>query len=529
MTGASLLVLMSATALAVDLGHSTYRKKVLQAGADLVALDAVRAVGDRYLAGADLQTRVETFAQESADRNELDTTGWTVQVGEIDWNTNTFTTPPPGGPDTANAVRILLEDSVDHQFLPGVTSFGAESIAGIDAQGSIEVGSSIVRFNSATTPFDPLLEDMLGVSFNAAEYSGLAGAEVALGDLWLALGLGSSDEVANSTVTVADAFDAMASALNAQGDTASATAMQDQKASIKAGSSFSFGEVIDIGAASPNEVAGAQVNVLRMISLMATAANGNGLVSATLPVTIPGVASVTVKMGVIEPPQIAIGPARTDALGDWVTQARTAQTRMQFTLVLATPLTVAGQTFQVTLPVYLASGGADGSLTGIDCQTPLSDSPATVHVDTAASSGNVGNVGDSQLVGGPVTVGTATLVSHALLTVTGSSSYSVAPSSHDLTFVGPFDRAPQTVGISNTQLDQLAAGLTVTATPSLGLGLGVSAATIATQVRTLITPVVEALDTTLVDALMATPMGFHFAGADVSNLALNCAIRRLAG
>lgn len=525
---------------------STYKQRELQGEADLISLDAVRAVGDRYDPAGTAQTRAEQFAQESAVRNGFDYAdaaagnSMVVELGWLDWNSNTFSlTAPPGLAALENAVRVTTTTRNDHNFLPGSTGINAVAVAAIDEMAGIEVGSSLAGFDSSTTPFDPILEEMIGVSFSAADYDALLDASVALGDLWLDLGLGSADEVINGSVSVADAFDASIAALNSKGDPASvaaAAALAEAKGSVDAGASFTFGEIADIEAFSPNEVAAVDINVLRLVSLIASVANGSNLISATLPITIPGASSVTVQMGIIQPPQLAFGPARRDAAGEWVTTATTAQTRMMFDIHVTRNLVVLGQELDVRLPIYLEVGGADAELTGINCQIPFTASPVDVHVTTRASHGTVGEVNTGTLTGGTITVGDGVIVDDPLLLrATASSAHTIGGTEDDLSFTGPFDQPPppgtrptQTVGATTPSLDELWTNLEIDATAAPGTELLIDVPTVEQDLELILEPVLKALDDTLLPRLMETPLGFTFGGADVTNVSLNCHIRRLA-
>ena len=544
MTATSLLVLVSAVALAVDTGNSHSHKRTVSGWADLISLDTARAVGDRYDATQDTQAQAEEYAAEAATRNGFDlsvpTNTMTVELGVMDWNANTFTTPPPGGAAAANAVRVVLGATVEHGFLPGETAFTSEAIAAIDAQAGVKVGSSLANFDPSASPFDPVLGSMAGVSFDANGYDALVNASVALGDLWLQLGLGSSDQVANSTVTMGQLFDASIAALNNKGDAASVAAanqLSSQRAAVKGGTSFTFGQWLALSGSSPNEAAGLDVNILDLLAASASVANGSNLINVTLPVMIPGVSSVTMKMGVVEKPVTAIGPARQDASGNWKTIARSAQTRMQFTLDVIKDLTVLGVPVNVTLPIYLEAGRASAELRGIDCLTPFSTSPVDVRAQTAASTGAVGVVNDASLTGGSVTIGEAQIAYDPLLVdVRASGTHTIAGSTHDFTFTGPFDQPPtpgtrpkQRAGSTNPSLDALAASVTVTATPAPAVAALVNAVTIANNAKNIIKPVIEVLDDTLLPALASMPMGFTWGGADVTNTSLDCTIRRLAG
>ena len=552
-----MVMVVAAAALAVDTGHIMFRRRTMQTTADVVSLDAVRAVGDRFDAAypGGALALAASFAQQAAkDRNDFDYdnvsagASMVVEIGTVNWNTSAFTVLAsctlPGGSCTstpaqdaaANAVRIVTGSTVDHAFLPGSTALDGEAVSANDAMAGMSIGSELAEFDSDDSPLAAILEDMGGFTLDAVSYDALLAADFAIGDLWQELELGSSDEVFGSHLTVGDAFDGMLSVLNQGGSPSSgsaATALGSISGEVDAEGTFTFGDIIDSDAFSPNEVAGVRVNVLQMMTLMLAAANGDNLVVADLPLSIPGVADIDLRMGVIEPPKLAIGPARQDANGDWVTTAHTAQVRMQLNLELSQKLTVLGQQLTVMLPIYLESGSATAELRSIECMDPFEDSPVGIHAETAAASGHVGQVNDASLTGGSVTVGNATLISApTLLTATGTGSYSIAGSTADMTFTGPFDQPPapgtrpaQTVGVADPSLDSLATNLTVSVTP---VNFLINATLVANQVRTMLVPIIQSLDVELLSQLVSMPLGFTFGGADVINTSLDCHIRRLA-
>jgi len=541
MTAASMVFVVAAAALAVDVGHITFRKRWVQGVSDLMALDAVRAVGDRYVPGSNLQAAAQTFAEESAKRNGFEYTDQlhdivSVEVGELDFATNTFTTPPSSDA-YANAVRVVLSSNVGHGFLPGTSRVEVEAIAANDAMAGFRIGSSLARFDPTVSPLGAILDGMVGISLDAAGYESLVGASVTLGDLWAELGLGSSDQILNGQVTMADLVDATIAALNADGSpssVAAATALAGTTGTVDGSSTFTFGDMFEIATGSTKEVVSARINVLEMITAAATIANGGNLVDVDLPIDVPGVTLTNLKMGVIEPAKRAFGPARRNANGDWVTSARTAQVRMQLRLTLSEPLTVLGTALTVTVPVYLEAGGARGELTGIDCLIPETASPVDILVATSTSQGYVGKVNDATLSGGTVTVQDADIVSYpALLTATGSSSYEIAGSSQTLTFVGPFDEPPppgarptQSVGATNPDLDQLAADLTLSLT-SPNTVVNSSLSLITQNLRSMVVAAIEEIDDEVLAPLINTPLGIQFGGTDVTNTSLECNLRRL--
>jgi len=104
----SLVFVIASAALAVDVGQAAWQKRSLQKTTDVIALDAVRALGDRK-DSVNCVSVAQTYAQNSATRNSFDYTNaalgnsLTVETGYADNSTKTFSTSSNCA--TANAVR----------------------------------------------------------------------------------------------------------------------------------------------------------------------------------------------------------------------------------------------------------------------------------------------------------------------------------------------------------------------------------------------------------------------------------------
>src|SRR5438067_2833271 len=71
LTAASMLMILAAVALSVDIGDMIWRQRQVQGVVDMASLDAVRALGDRR----DTSTRCTqalTYARQAGNRNNFD-------------------------------------------------------------------------------------------------------------------------------------------------------------------------------------------------------------------------------------------------------------------------------------------------------------------------------------------------------------------------------------------------------------------------------------------------------------------------
>src|SRR5881628_3419452 len=92
----SLVFVIASAAMTVDIGQATWKKRDLQKVLDVVALDAVRAVGDRKPSSG-CEALATQFAHEAAGRNDFDYANTAlgnsmgVTLGVADPQTKVFT------------------------------------------------------------------------------------------------------------------------------------------------------------------------------------------------------------------------------------------------------------------------------------------------------------------------------------------------------------------------------------------------------------------------------------------------------
>lgn len=542
LAGLSLVVVVASTALSVDIGKEAWQKRSLQKTVDVISLDAVRAVGDRKDSLVDPYTKAVEYAQESATRNNYDYANTaagnslTVELGIADGSTKTFTVAAPADYGIANAVRITATTDVPFNFMPGTAHLTTQAIAMTDPEATFSIGSRLVGLDTTTSPIlNSVLGGMLGgaVNLSAVGYNGLLAASVRLGDVWTNLGLGSASQILNTQVGVQSLASAAIAALNNQGDPASltaATTLGTFVAQIANNAKFKFGDLLDLISGDPGAAADAKVDVLKLIGAASTLANGTNLLNLTVPITIPGVTTTTLKLGVIEHPRFATGPARKDGTGAWVTRAHTAQVRAQLDLSLTQKLQVLLSQGTVHLPVYVESAGATGELTAVQCAIPKTDSHATVHTTTSVVTGKIGTATDDSLHNPavPADVRPGQIVSiTGLVNVTGTATASMPASVSDL-LVQLYQTlgtgGGSSVALSGQLLSSLALSVQV-------LGVGVNGTTVANNTLAIINPVLSTLDSTLLTPLKKAlgPLGLEIGGADVTNHDTGCGRRRLIG
>ena len=550
LTAASMLMILSAVALSVDIGDMIWRQRQVQGVVDLASMDAVRALGDRR----DTSTRCTqalTFARATADRNNFSysLSGYSLDVylGTEDSNrnwtqlgTNSCNTDPTYNPTSANAVKVVASRPVLFQFLPGSNNVLGTAIATTVGQADLHMGTWTARASTTyLSQYDKVLT-CLGKgggtcnnqtsSLTVAGYSGLTSATINMGSLFSQLSIGTTDQIANTSVNYKNFLTAAATVLTAQGGSTNlnaATALTSLAATADNTQSFKFGDFITT-TSGYGSAAALNMNVSDLIGAAAEVANTAHFVEVdNLGLSIPGVSSFNMKMSVIEAPQWGQGAAD----GTW--SVHTAQIRSEFDLSVGSVL-VGLTSVPITLKLYVETANGTGTLTNIACAADPTNGSVTVNASTSAVTLYIGQVSNSAMTNVSVDpaqsngVNAATMANVAgLVNITGSGSMSLAGANNaTVTLSGPFTRTGS-VGTFTTNTDTLRNNLAVTVT---SLGLPLSIGTISTAVQNLVKPVLDVVDTTLLNVIDALPgVSFDLAGADLWNTWADCTARKLVG
>lgn len=527
-------LVVTVAALALDIGHMFWVKRDMQKAADLAALSAATDLANA-LPIAQRVALANGFDYQDADSQS----SLMAAVGYYDFNAQTQFTQKADIAQ-ANAVQVTLNRTTKYFFLPGeYQAPPATAVAMRQPTAGFSLGSYIARLS---TTDNLLLNAVLGsleggsVNLSAVDYQGLAGANVSLLGLKTALGLATIDDLLNASLSLEDLFDAAVSALNSKGDAASVTAagiLGSLRGSVSPSlPSLKVGDLLKVDAGNAEAAAAAQVNVLQLATVAAQIANANSSGSpVTVPVglNIPLIASTQLAVAMVDRPAIAIGPAKKDDTGAWVTRAHGGQlrARLQFALLQL----VAGGV--VNLQIYIEGGAADAALTGIQCQMPLDSSVVTIQTQPQTLAAYIGQVSDAAMQNrsSPVTVAPATLLNVlGLVRVTGYTDPQLAPvPAQELHFSGPFD-ASNTQSVAGTSLG--IAGLLHNQplhiqTEVLGIPLpGVINAIVDSLLSVIGAVLGPVLDSLLIDPLLSG-LGVQLGGGDVTAFYLDCAAPQL--
>jgi uncharacterized membrane protein len=543
LTAISMLMIISAVALAVDVGDLVWRKREIQGIVDLGSLDAVRALGDQRDTTQTRCQQATTIAQQSALRNNFDytTSGYSldVQLGAVDPVTRVWSllgdcgTNPIFNSSAANAVKVLASRPVMFSWLPGSDQIPGEGVSAMVSTADIGMGTWAARLNVSNAPqLDKLLYCMgkgggtcngsAGVT--AVGYSGLASGTINLGSLFTQLGVGSASQLANTSVTYKNFLLAAATVMSNQGDATSAAALNTLAAAADSTLSFKFGDFLDLSSGY-GSVASGSANVLELIGASAQVANQTHFIEVdNLGLSIPGVSNINMKMSVIEAPQWKYGAS----IGDTISNA---QVRTEFDISVGSVL-VGLTSVPITLKLYVESAGGSGTLTDIACAANPANGSVTINGSTNLVKLYIGEVSNSAITNAAVdpsqtnTVSADTMANVAgLVKITGSGSMTLAPANNaNVLLSGAFTRYG-TLGTFTTNTDALRNALAVTVT-SLGGLLNISSIT--TSVTTLVNPVLDVADTTILNLIDALPsLNIDLAGADFWNSKTDCTGRKL--
>lgn len=384
--------------LVVDTGRLYMEQRKLQRVVDSAALEAVSRGGN-----CQSGLSAATYAGQSAVRNgyiidsnnTLATTCGSVQTAVS--GLRAFTVDAT----RSSAIKVVASRTVTTSFAGGVqalfsgstvslnTTLNASAVAAqpTPTVAQLNIRSTLASINTAQSNIlNPLFSGLLGgnVNLTALGWDGLLNTDINLLSYLnqLAINLnvaaGNYTQLLNTQATVTQLIQAAATVVQLNGATATViTALgQLQVAAINA-APVKLGDILQLQTGTTAAGLDANLQLLQLIQGVVQLANSKSAVAATLPISVLGLANVTVRVKVIEPPQFsAIGdPARAKAnpLGADRIYVRTAQIR----------------TFiSVNLPVLSGVAGLTNAVLGlVGALTPTLN--ALLHLDLAATLNSV--------------------------------------------------------------------------------------------------------------------------------------------
>lgn len=424
-----------------------------------------------------------------------------------------------------NAVRVQASLTVPLLFvLPGGTSrqLHAEAIAaGTPPVASFSLGSGLLNLNSASGVLGLLLGNTVNLS--VADWNGLANANVTLDQLRLQLGAGTVDQLLNTTLSIQDFYALVLNAAGRQALLGAALGSPATQLGLNGiGTRLNLGQMLDLGVLTPAASSAAEVglNVASLLTTAAYVARGTDAVALNVPnlnVNL-GLASATAtaSLSVIQPPQVAVGPARRLPNGNWRTTASTAQ--LGLTLAVQSTVDLGLASAQVTLPVLLRAATAKADLTDLQCAASPAQRRATVNVATQLLDACVSSDGRS-CVEGSYPLATLKVLGFGLV---GVAANPVPPAtirpwqSGSDVVLAPGGKASAT---SSNVVGQAVTSLLLNLNPTLGVG-DIPGLQLGVLTNALLQPVTMLVGS-VVDWLLAT-LGIDIANATVWLNGVDC-------
>lgn len=550
-------LLITVTALTVDLGTQRVARTDMQSLADLVALDASRSLGGQTTSALLTGGTFATGVVASVGRNSSTVGAKPTLVVEIGTYAGTTFTPSGSlrytagdaavsavtittGATVPTAVRVSTGTTTSFSFVPGTGAVNRSAVAVTDSSACFEVGSyaAAVR-SSGSALLNPLLSSInSNLNLTTAGYQGLATTSIKLADLATALGVGSVQQLATATVRYTDFYAAVAQVLSNNGQTAYVSLLQSLSTSVSSSASFAVASLLTLDTGA-GQVAKATANVLDLVSASAFLLNGSTLLDVPAQASVPGVTGLSAKLKLIQAIQKYCGRVGTTA-----TPASTSQVDLSATATLSSSTlgisgvgTVSISAGTSPVSVAVAAAPTTAQLASVTCTTPTSSVQGaslalssgllttTVTVPLRVQGSALSLLGLGGLVN--VDIRTSVVVSTTVSPTSTTFTITIPPKAFDTAY--STGTSSVTLGGTTTKT-----GTTVSATLVLGL---VSTTLSTAQVDSILDPVVNAVVAPLVSSLstalvspLLTLLGIEVAGADVildSTPPLSCSVPSL--
>lgn len=311
--------------LVVDSGRLYLEQRQLQRVADLAVLEAVGRGGSCTSGTA------TTFANESASRN-----GFPQPVSVTCGTLNTIDGLRTFVADNSksDAIRVIATTAVPTSVAVGL--WRLFSVAGVDlnknltasavgaapkpllAQISIRSTLAKVTTNSQAALLNAVFGGLAGGALNLSigGWNGLIDANINLlsymDQLAIELGVKAGDynKLLSTNATLTQLITAAATVANANGATSELkAALAGLQTAVKLNpAAVTLGDLLKLQTGSPSSGLDTNLQLSQLIQAFLQVANTKNAIDLSAPIILPGIANVTLRMKVIEPPQFsAIG------------------------------------------------------------------------------------------------------------------------------------------------------------------------------------------------------------------------------
>jgi uncharacterized membrane protein len=508
----TLMLAVLFTALAVDSGRLWMQKRHLQTIADIASIQAARQLGCGVML-ANVVQAAQSAAVANGYTGDLANSPNIVDIVNVSTvgGIRQFTT---GGTEAVRvyATREVPSSLVAGGLFGGTVVLNAQAVSRADpAIAAFSAGSFAASLDTEDSVLlDGIFSDILGssVDLDLVSYQGIAATNITLNELLEARGqVGGLESLLSTSMTLSELASLMAEAVNNSG-TASADAklgMQQLADATVDNTSITLGSVLNV--TTPDEEAAGKVgvNALSLITTSALIANGSHALSVPLSVSVPGITSITGQINVINPPQLAIGPAGSG--GAICTTLHTAQVEAAVDVMVSI---IGLAQIDLSLNAEVAQGTAGlGSVVNSGGQTDV-----TINATPGIASLSLENTAGT----GPAAITTLGGLHVADLTLDlpiqpAAAQALVFDVDHPIE-----DNLPQTKTVSSPVGDSLANALGqsgVIDVDPLGLGGVLNAVLINTVVSTVVTPLLVQIGEAFLDPLLEM-LGIQVGGMDVT-------------
>lgn len=340
--------------LVIDTGRLYLEQRKLQRVADMAALEAVSASADCLGASGSALA----MARRAATRNgHPDEAGRTLlaECGSVETGANgvrvfhsdaskSEAIRVTAGHDVATSIAAGAWALLGGAPVPSRTHLQAQATAGRAGPtvARLNIRSSLAVIDTAkSSQLNALLGALLGtqLQLGVAQWQGLLDANLNLLRFLDALAVqvkvsaGNYNELLQQTVQLGDVLDVMAQVAQQDNALVNLSGLVDLSLAAKNAGGIVLGDLLNIHNGTTQAGLDASLQVLQLVQGMIQLANSQHAVEATLPISVLGLANVTTRLKIIEPPQFsAIGdptlalPGAPQAAGQ--IYVRTAQTRL---------------------------------------------------------------------------------------------------------------------------------------------------------------------------------------------------------
>ncbi|NNB45990.1 TadG family pilus assembly protein [Pseudomonas chlororaphis] len=355
------------TLVVVDSGRLYLDQRELQRVADNAALEAV-ARGGNCQAGLS----AAAFARESAARNGFavgDDRPLTATCGSLQTGADNLRTFSPNA-SQASAIRVVVSERVPTSIALGVTNLFSDTPLSTDTRLSamavaaapmpsvaqLSIRSTLLTVDTAESNLlNAVASGLLGgnVSLSAAGWNGLLQSNINLlkylDQLAIKLNVTAGDynQLLATDATVTQLIQAAATVVQANGATADVlTALASLQLAATGSNPVKLGDILQLQTGTVSTGLDASVQLFQLMQAFIELASSKSAVAATLPISALGLADVTTKIKVIEPPRLsAIGDpelAKASPRGPDQIYVRTAQVRVLLSVNLPVLSSVSG-------------------------------------------------------------------------------------------------------------------------------------------------------------------------------------------